>query len=145
MSRNDCSRAGTSLAEMLVVLTIAAVLLTLAVHPIALALDRAAVRSATAEMATVFSLARQAAIHERATVVVHIDSATGSMRVTTSGTALLERQLRATYGVQLVPTRDSMAFDAHGLGVGVANLSVVARRRRAMDTLFLSRLGRVRW
>jgi hypothetical protein len=38
-----------------------------------------------------------------------------------------------------------MAFDARGLGVGAANLSLVARRGRFADTLFVSRLGRLRY
>jgi hypothetical protein len=38
-----------------------------------------------------------------------------------------------------------MAFDPHGLGVGVANLSLIIRRGRAADTVFLSRLGRIRY
>jgi hypothetical protein len=38
-----------------------------------------------------------------------------------------------------------MAFDARGIGIGVANLSMVVRRGAATDTLFVSRLGRVRF
>ena len=58
---------------------------------------------------------------------------------------LLRRDLAIGYGVRISASRDSMAFDARGLGMGAANLSLVARRGRAVDTLFLSRLGRIRY
>ena len=41
--------------------------------------------------------------------------------------------------------RDSMVYDARGIGYGASNLSVVIRRGRAVDTVVVSRLGRVRW
>jgi hypothetical protein len=38
-----------------------------------------------------------------------------------------------------------MAFGASGLGYGAANLRVVVRRGAASETVYVSRLGRVRW
>jgi hypothetical protein len=46
--------------------------------------------------------------------------------------------------VSLGTTRDSIVFDARGLGYGAANLTLVARRGSAAETLVVSRLGRVR-
>ena len=48
------------------------------------------------------------------------------------------------HGVTLASSRDSLAFDVRGLGYGAANLTLVARRGRAAETLVVSRLGRVR-
>jgi hypothetical protein len=46
--------------------------------------------------------------------------------------------------VRLAATRDSMAYLPLGLGYGAANLRAVLTRGRASDTVFVSRLGRVR-
>lgn len=137
-------RTGFTLSELLVVLVVLGVLSGIAISRIGAAADRAAVRSATAEAATLFESARNAAIYRRAPVAVMIDTA-GAMLVSRADTeALGRRNLWLSYGVHLTATRDSMAFDARGLGVGVANLSLIARRGRFADTLFVSRLGRLR-
>jgi prepilin-type N-terminal cleavage/methylation domain-containing protein len=138
------ARAGFSLAELLVVLLITSVLLLLAAPRMARVLDGFAVRAASGELVVVFASARQAAIAQRGRVAVVIDSAAGMVRVTDGDQLFLERPLRALYGVSLSATRDSMAYDARGLGYGAANLSVVARRGPVAETLYVSRLGRVR-
>jgi hypothetical protein len=78
-------------------------------------------------------------------VAVTIDTVTGAIALRADSGVLLRRDLRATYGVRLAVSRESTAFDARGLGLGAANLSIVVRRRGAVDTVFLSRLGRVRY
>jgi Tfp pilus assembly protein FimT len=130
---------------MLVVLVVIAVLLGLATLRIGAAADRTAVRSAASEAAAVFSAARNAAIYRRAAVAVTIDTLHGTVRAHSDTVLLYNRDLLATLGVHLTVSRDSMAFDARGIGIGVANLSMVVRRGAATDTLFVSRLGRVRF
>ena len=53
---------------------------------------------------------------------------------------LARRDLR-TFGIRLSASRDSMAFDARGVGMGAANLSLILRRGRAADTLFFRGLA----
>jgi hypothetical protein len=122
-----------------------AVLLGLATMRMGAASDRSAVRAAASDAAAVFTAARNAAIYRRAAVAVTIDTVEGTVRAYTDSVLLYRRDLRATLGVRLTVSRDSMAFDSRGLGVGVANLSLVIRRGAATDTLFVSRLGRVRY
>ena len=62
-----------------------------------------------------------------------------------AGRTLVRRSLRTIYGVTLSTNRDSAVYDARGLGYGVSNLTVVIRRAALVDTLTMSRLGRVRW
>ena len=133
-----------TLPELLVVLLVVSIGLGFAFVRLGAAADRAAVRAAVSDAAGVFIGAREAAIYRRAPVAVHIDTLS-ALLVTRADTVLLrQRDLRA-FGVHLSASRDSMAFDGRGLGVGAANLSLVVRRGRAVDTLFLSRLGRVRY
>jgi prepilin-type N-terminal cleavage/methylation domain-containing protein len=142
---NATRRRGVTLAELLVVLAILGVLLALALPRLAGAADRAAVQAALADAATVFGTARETAIYARSAVAVRLDTAAGVLRVQRGSELLLRRDLRSGYSVRLAATRDSMAYDPRGLGLGAANLSLIVRRGRAADTLFVSRLGRIRW
>jgi prepilin-type N-terminal cleavage/methylation domain-containing protein len=137
-------RHGFSLAEMLVVLLVIAILLALGIPHLSGAADRAATRAAARELGSLLAGARQRAIHLRAPVVVSLDTAAGIVRIWTDTTVFTNRSLSAAYGVVLSATRDSLAYDARGLGIGAANLSVAVRRGRAAETVFVSRLGRVR-
>ena len=136
---------GFTLAELLVVLTVLAALLGIAVLRIGAAADRSAVRAATAEAASVFHSARSAAIYRRSPVAVLIDTLRATLTSRTDLEPLVRRDLWQSYRVRITATRDSMAYDARGLGIGTANLSLVARRGRFADTLFISRLGRLRY
>jgi len=134
-----------TLAELLVVLVVMSVLLGLSFRRLSSAADQAAVRGATSDAAAVFRRARSEAIYRRASVAVVIDTLRGSVAARADTVLLVLRGLGSGYGVRLTATRDSMAFDARGLGIGAANLSIIARRGRSVDTLFVSRLGRLRY
>jgi len=135
---------GFTLPELLVVLLLVSIALGLAFVRLGAAADGAAVRAAVSEAASVFIAARNAAIYRRAPVAVRIDTVYGTL-VTRADTLVLRHRDLHSFGVRLSASRDSMAFDSRGLGVGAANLSLVVRRGKAVDTLFLSRLGRVRY
>ena len=138
-------RLGFSLLELLIVLSVMAILLALALPRVSAARDGAAVRSAMSELGAAFSTARGAAISRRALVAVILDTARGAVEVRSAGQTLLRRPLRSIYGIALASNRDSAVYDARGLGYGVTNLTVVVRRGAMLDTLTMSRLGRVRW
>jgi hypothetical protein len=78
-------------------------------------------------------------------VSLRIDTATSSVSLRSRGESVRLDPVGRTYGVVLSATRDSIAFDARGLGYGAANLTLVARRGSAADTLVVSRLGRARY
>jgi Tfp pilus assembly protein FimT len=130
---------------MLVVLVIAGILLGLAAVRLTEATDEAAVRAAAGDIAAALSTARGVAIYRHTAVAVAIDTLAAALFVREDTSLLLKRDLRSSYSVSITASRDSTAFDARGLGVGAANLSVVIRRRNAIDTVFVSRLGRVRY
>jgi len=107
-------------------------------------LDRIAVQSAAGDVHATLSLARSLALSGNAAVAIDVDSASGVLRVRRGAEVLLSRNIGHAHDVRLDGTRDSLTYDARGLGRGAANLSVIIRRRSASETVFVSRLGRVR-
>jgi hypothetical protein len=75
---------------------------------------------------------------------VRLDTVRTAVAVHVRGDSALGRPLGTLYGVRLSTTRDSMAYGGTGLGHGAANLRVVVRRHAAAETVWVSRLGRVR-
>jgi prepilin-type N-terminal cleavage/methylation domain-containing protein len=137
-------RAGYTLLELVIVVTIAGLLLAIAVPRGRLALDRLAVRSAAGDVVATMGYARAVALSGSTSVAVHLDSVTGTLRVRRGAEVLLARGVAHAHGVRLSGTRDSLIYDPRGLGRGAANLSIVIRRGAARETVFVSRLGRVR-
>ena len=136
-------RAGFTLLELTVVVGALAALAALTAPPVARQLDRLAVTAATAELAALLASARDRAIAESRPFAVRLDATGATLH---AGAASLRRlDLAEAHRVSLAATRDSLAYGAGGLGVGASNLSVVVRRGRAAETLFVARLGRVRW
>ena len=138
-------RSAFTLLELIVVLTVTGVLLALAVPRVSALRDRQAVRASVDELGAAFATAREAAIARRAMVAVVFDTAAGAFEVRSDGTVVTRRLLRAVYGTSLASNRDSAVYDPRGLGYGVTNLTVTVRRGAMVDTLTMSRLGRVRW
>jgi Tfp pilus assembly protein FimT len=133
-----------TLVELVVVLTVLALVSAFGVRVLGRELDRLAVRSAVAEAAGGVARARDEALARHAIVSVRIDTLETTLTVRLRGQRLARLALGHAHGVSLSASRDSIAFDARGLGHGAANLTLVARRGAAADTLVVSRLGRVR-
>jgi prepilin-type N-terminal cleavage/methylation domain-containing protein len=138
-------RAGQTLVELSLVLTIIGLVSMIAVHEATLYLDRLAVRNAIAEAATVVARARDEALAQRALVTLRVDTVAATLSLRARGETLTLHALGHAHGVRLSTSRDSIAFDVRGLGYGAANLTLVARRGSASDTLVVSRLGRARY
>jgi Tfp pilus assembly protein PilE len=145
MPRHAALRPGLTLAELCLVLTIIGLMTLIASRQLVLYIDRAATRSAVAEAATVVVRARDEAIAQRSMTSVLIDTASAELQLVARGTPVSRAALGHAHGVTLSTTRDSLSFDVRGLGYGAANLTMVARRGRAAETLVVSRLGRVRY
>jgi Tfp pilus assembly protein FimT len=137
-------RRGYSLIQMLVVLAIVAILCGISIPRLGSARDQSAVRGAATQVATTFALARSAAVLRASRVAVVIDPASVTLRVLADAETLHVRALRPEFGVTLEATRDSVAYGPTGRGYGAANSSIILRRGSAADTVFVSRLGRVR-
>lgn len=135
---------GYTIVELLVVLGITGVLLAIALPRGQRMLDRITVHAAASDVAATLASARRLALAGRAAVAVDVDSASGVLRVRLGTELLLARNVGPAHGVEVRCSRDSLTYDGRGLGRGAANLSVIVRRRTAAETVFVSRLGRVR-
>lgn len=137
-------RLGFTLVEQLLILTLLATLSAFAFHSVAGLLDGLAVRAAARETRDVFSAAREHAVSSGVRTAVDIDPAAGSLVAHAATDTVLMRSVAQLFSVALQSTRDSMAYAPSGLGYGASNLSIVLRRRSAVETVSVSRLGRVR-
>jgi prepilin-type N-terminal cleavage/methylation domain-containing protein len=137
-------RIGYTFLELIIVLSIAAILLAIAIPRALNSLDRISARSAAGDIASILAAARSLALAGHSPVAVDIDSVSGVLRIRRGEEVISSRGVGSAHGVVLRRNRDSLTFDARGLGRGAANLSIIVRRRAAAETVFVSRLGRVR-
>jgi prepilin-type N-terminal cleavage/methylation domain-containing protein len=137
-------RCGFTLLELALVCAIVGLVSAVGLRGLARHLERSAVRNATSQAAAALARARDEALARHTIVLVRIDTIRGVLTLRDRDGPLARYALGQVHGVSLATTRDSIAFDARGLGYGAANLTLVARRGTAADTLVVSRLGRTR-
>ena len=135
---------GTTLAELVVVCALVALLAALATPRVRDLLDRLEVRGAVDEIVAACATARHLAILRSQPAMVVVDGGAGTVTVVLAADTLVHRDLAASFGVRLAATRDTLTYAPSGLAYGVSNLSVAVTRGRAADTVVVSRLGRVR-
>ena len=107
-------------------------------------LDSIEVQGAASDAFAIFSTARATAVSRAAQTSVDIDTLRALMLVRTGNDTILKRDLGLNHQVKLSASRQSITYSGNGLGYGAGNLTLVIRRGRAVDSLFVSRLGRVR-
>jgi prepilin-type N-terminal cleavage/methylation domain-containing protein len=137
-------RHAFTLIELAATLCILSILSAITIPRAGRFLDRIHVRGAVIEIESLFSTARHIAIARRAQITVDIDTSARAIHVTTGGARLRTANIGADHDVLLSATRSGMSYSATGMGYGAANLSVVVRRNSVVDTVFVSRLGRLR-
>jgi prepilin-type N-terminal cleavage/methylation domain-containing protein len=137
-------RRGFNIIEIIIALVIAAVLATIVLPRAASFVDAIQVRGAVTEIESLFSTARHVAIARGAQSSLDIDPARGTISVRVGEEAVRTREVVAAHGVSLQATRTSITYAPTGMGYGVGNLSLIVTRGRVADTIFVSRLGRVR-
>lgn len=135
---------GFSLIELVLVVMIIGLTTLMGIGQLQRHLDRIATRDAVRSAGSVVARARDEAVALHTAVSVKIDTLSASIELRAHGASFARTPLGDVYGVKLVTTRDSITFDVRGLGYGAANLTLIARRGSARDTLVVSRLGRVR-
>ena len=137
-------RRGATLPEIIIALCMLGIVTAVAGLRVADFRDRSSVRRAAGETVATFAAARRWSLSRSVRTAVSIDTAAATLLVRSYGDTILLRRLRASHGVGLSTSRDSMAYAPNGLGYGASNLTVVLRRGAAAETVVVSRLGRVR-
>jgi type II secretory pathway pseudopilin PulG len=138
------SRPATTLAELLVIVALIALISGFVLPPFKRGFDRLQTRAAAQEAMTAFFTARAAAVASGRRTAVVFDRARPRVLVISAGDTLMVRDVGAGRGVTMTASRDSMAYFPDGLGLGSANLSVIFRRGAAADTVIASREGRIK-
>jgi prepilin-type N-terminal cleavage/methylation domain-containing protein len=137
-------RAGFTIIEVVIVVTISAILATITIPRAGRFIDGIEVRGATTEAASMFSFARHYAIAHGMQTTLDIDPAARTVSIKSSTQTIQARDLGAAHGVSISTNRTSITYSPIGVGYGAANLTVVLGRGGAADTIVVSRLGRVR-
>ena len=137
-------RHAFTLIELTVTLCILSILSAIVVPQAGRVLDGIHVRGAVIEIESLFSTARHIAIARGAQTTVEIDTVAQAIYVSAGGGKLRDAKIGAEHDVRLSTTRSGMSYSVTGMGYGAANLSVVVRRNSVADTVFVSRLGRLR-
>jgi Tfp pilus assembly protein FimT len=137
---------GATLPELMSATLIILVLSSIVLPPLRRFLDSAAVVSAADHVAAIHDAARQGAIARRLLTRYEID--TGRVNVT-----IATRNRRGTWDtLRVVPlgavrasaSQRIVTFSPLGIGFGVSNARVVLSRGLAVETLTVSRTGRLR-
>jgi prepilin-type N-terminal cleavage/methylation domain-containing protein len=144
LNRRHRRRRGWTLPELIVVVALIAVVCGFVLPPLKRGFDRIATRAAAREVMMACFSARAQAISLGVRIAVLLDAKTGRVVVVSGRDTLLMRPIGTSHGVTMIATRDSMTYFPDGLGLGGANLSVILRRGSAVDTVLVSREGRVK-
>jgi prepilin-type N-terminal cleavage/methylation domain-containing protein len=138
------ARHAFTMIELAITLCILSVLSAIAMPSAGKLLDRVRVRGAVIEIESVFGSARHIAIARSALTVVDIDTVKQAIEVSVGSDTVRTARLGADHDVRIGTTRSRMSYSPTGMGYGASNLSVFVRRNAAADTVFVSRLGRLR-
>lgn len=125
-------------------LAIMAILLGIAAPRLGTLRDRASVRSAATELMAILSSARRAAMLRSTGAMVVIDEGRSTASVIVGADTILAHDAGSELGVTITATRDTVLYGPSGRGWGASNTSIIVARGRWADTIFVSRLGRVR-
>ena len=137
-------KAGFTIIETTVTLSVIAILAAIVLPKASGFIDAIEVRGAVTEAEALFSTARHVAIARGAQATLEINAGRGSMSLRVGRDTLQLRELEQAHGVLLRTTRASIVYSPTGVGFGAANLTLTINRNLAADTIFVSRLGRVR-
>jgi Tfp pilus assembly protein FimT len=135
---------GTTLIEAVFAIALTSILCAIAIPRVGRLLDRIELRGAVTEIEMMFALARHAAIARGSQVTLDIDLQRRTVSVKQGALLIRSRDVGSAHGVDLSATRTSITYAANGMGYGAANLSLIVSRSDLVDTIVVSRLGRVR-
>lgn len=137
-------RPGATIIELTLSLSIIGILSAIAYPRIGGLLDGIHVRGTATEIHSLFTAARHHAIVRSERITVQLDTARASISLLAGADTIRARGFGETHGVALAANRPSFTYSPIGIGYGAGNMTIVIRRNTRVDSVFVSRLGRVR-
>ena len=138
------ARHGFTIVETTLVIALSSALAAISLSRAWSFIDRIEVRGAVTEIESMFSLARHTAIARGSQVSLEIDGPRSIVSIRAGAETLRTREIGLAHGVSLSANRTGITYSPIGVGYGAANFSLIVSRRQAVDTIVVSRLGRVR-
>ena len=135
---------GATLIEVTLVVSIIALLTSIAISRAGPFVNSIEVRGSVTEITSMFSLARHVAIARGRQSVIDIDPASGTISIRSGIDTIVTRSVGAAHGTVISTSRTSMTYTPTGVGYGAANFTMTVKRGTVVDTIVVSRLGRVR-
>jgi type II secretion system protein H len=146
--RHRDPRGGFTLAELLIVLIIAAIISSMALPRFFSFIRHLNARSAVSQVVTDLTLARTQAVREGRTVSLRV-TGTSSYRVTVDNGATVLSTVKTVdvkggqRDVSLSPTTARVIFDSRGMLLTGSSSQLVVSRSGKVDTVSVSAVGRV--
>jgi Tfp pilus assembly protein FimT len=137
-------RFGVTLVEMMIVVGLIGLLCGVALPRAVPVLDAIQVRNAVSDVEATLAAAKQIAIARTVTTTVTLDPATATIVARAGRDTLAVRDLSAQHDVSLQASGVKLTYSPLGVATGVSNTTIIVRRGRSADTVYVSRLGRVR-
>jgi len=137
-------RRGFTLIEMTTVLALIAILATVTLPRAARLVDTIEVRGAVTEIDAMFSAARHIAIAHAQPAALEIDLGRGTIVIRLGADTIQSRAIGAAHRVEIGSNRSSITYSPTGMAYGAANFTMIVSRNLSADTIYVSRLGRVR-
>lgn len=138
-------RRAHTLPELALTLALLAIVAATAVPALAATTARWQVRAAVADLVNALVMTREAALARGAVATFVVDAARGEVTVTCADDTIARRAVGALHGVTLAASSDSVRYAPDGVATGVSNTTLLVVRGPRIDSVVVSRLGRVRW
>ncbi len=138
-------RSAHTLPELTLTVTLLALVTAIALPTLNAATARWRLRAASSDIVNALVLARDVALARGTTAAFVVDALHGEVRVMCGTDTVMRRAVGATHGVLLAASGDTVRYAPDGLAVGVSNTTVLVVHGTQVDSIVVSRLGRVRW
>jgi Tfp pilus assembly protein FimT len=138
-------RRAHTLPELALTLALLAIIAATAVPRVVDLSARWRVRAAVGDVVNALVLAREAALARGTVASFVINAARGEVVVTCAGDTIVHRAVGALHGVTFAASGDSVRYAPDGLATGVSNTTVIVALGAHVDSVVVSRLGRIRW